>query len=130
MSKSRVILLKTVCWLAVSGFALASVGMHRLFAEAARPDSGIWCGNSVTDPLAALLSFGTPLSVAAIVPLGVLWRRGLAAGWSVIPGSLLVIGCTTSLLVTGIRFFRDALPNFHLSDIVWWMRPVGGLFGV
>ncbi len=130
MSKSQVILFKAVCWLVVSGFALASAGMHRLFMEAARPDSGIWCGNSVTDPLAVLLSFGTPFSVAAIVPLGILWRRGLAAGWSVIPGALLVIGCTTSLLVAGIRFFRDALPGFYLSDIVWWMRPVGGWFGV
>jgi hypothetical protein len=130
MINLRVILLKTACWFVVSGFTLTSIKMHRLFAEAARPDSGIWCGNNVTNPLAALLNFGTPLSVVAIVPLGILWRRELAAGWSVIPGSLLVIGCTTSLLVAGIRFFRDALPGFHLSDIVWWMRPVGGLLGV
>ena len=130
MSKSQVIFLKLACWLIVSGFALASVGMHRLFAEAARPESGIWCGNSITDPLSALLSFGTPLAIAAIVPLGVLWRRGFAAAWSVVPPLSVVIGCTTLLLVGGIRFFRDSLPGFHLSDIVWWMRPVGGLFGV
>ena len=130
MIKSRLILLKTICWLVVGGFALASVGMHQLFAEAAQPHSGIWCGNNVTDPLAAVLSFGTPLGVAAVIPLGVLWRRGLAAGWSVLPASLVVLACTTSLLVCGIRFFRTALPGFHLSDIVWWMRPAGGLFGI
>jgi hypothetical protein len=130
MSKSHLILLKTACWVVVGGFVLGSVAMHRLFVEAARPDSGIWCGNSVTDPLGALLSFGTPLSVVAVVPLGVLWRRGLAAAWSVVPASLLVLVCTASLLVVGIRFFRDFLPGFHLSDIVWWMSPVGGVFGV
>ena len=130
MSKSQVIFLKTVCWLVVGGFTLASVGMQRLFAEAARPDSGIWCGNSVTDPLGALLSFGTPLGVAAVVPLGILWRRGLAAAWSALPALLLVLACTALLLVGGIRFFRDSLPGFHLSDTVWWMRPVGGLLGV
>ena len=130
MSKSSLILLKTVSWLVVVGFAFACVAMHRLFAEAARTDSVIWCGNSVTDPLSALLSLGTPFGIAAVIPLSVFWRRGLAAGWSVVPAWLLVLASTASLLIGGIRFFRDALPGFHLSDIVWWMRPVGGLFGV
>jgi hypothetical protein len=76
------------------------------------------------------LSFGAPLHSAAVVALRILWRRGLATGWFVILASLLVIGCTTLVLVGGIRFFRDALPGFYLSDIVWWMRPVEGLFGV
>jgi len=130
MSKSKAMFLQSVCWLVVGGFALATAQMHRLFAEAARPDSGIWCGNSVTDPFSCLLSFGTPVGVAAVVALGILWRRRLAAGWSFEPASLIVLVCTTSLLVAGIRFFRDSLPGFHLSDIVWWMKPVGGLFGV
>lgn len=130
MSKSHLFGLKAACWLVVIGFALASVEMHLFFAEAARPNSGIWCGNSITEPLSAILSFGTPLGAAAVISLAVLWRRGLAGGWSVVPASLLVLACTTSLIVTGIQFFHDSLPGFYLSDIVWWMRPVGGFFGV
>ena len=130
MSKPLVIFLKSTCWLVIGGFALASVTMHRFFAEAARPDSGIWCANSITEPLGAILSFGTPFGVAAAVPLGVLWHRGLAAAWSAVLASSLVLVCTALLLVDGIQFFRGSLPGFHLSAIVWWMRPVGGLFGV
>src|SRR6185436_15798575 len=109
MSKSQLILLKTLCWLVIGGFALASAAMHSVFTEAARPNSGVWCGNSVTDPLGRLLSLGTPLGVAAIIPLGVLWRRGLATFWSLLAASLLVLVCTSSILVAGVRFFRDSL---------------------
>ena len=42
--------------------------MYQLFAEATQPNSGIWCGNSVADPLAAILSFGAPLGVADTPP--------------------------------------------------------------
>ncbi len=130
MRKPSLILLKTACWLAIGIFASASVAMHLVLARAIRSDAVIWCGNTVTDPLSSLLSAGTPMGVAAVVPLGVLWKRGLAAGWPVVPASLVVVGFTASLLVGGIRFFQAALPGYHLSEVVWWMRPFGGLFGV
>ena len=131
MSKSRVILLKMACWLVIGGFAVAGVRMHRLLLEAARPDPGIWCGNTVINPLGVILSIGSPLGVVAVVLLGMLWRRGLAAGWPVMLAALLILVGTTSLLVYGIRFCRDSLPGeLYLSDIVWWMGPVGRLLGV
>jgi len=61
MRKSEAMFLKTLCWLAVGGFAFVSVGMHRLLAEATRDSAVRWCGNGITDPLSAILSFGTPL---------------------------------------------------------------------
>jgi hypothetical protein len=130
VSISRITLLKTACWLIIGSFTLGSLAMHRLLLEAAKPNSGIDCGNTVTDPLGAMLSFGAPLGAAAVVPLGILWRRGSAKGLSVVPAFVLVGICTTSLLLGGIQFFRGSLPGFHLSDIVWWLRPVGTLLGI
>ena len=130
MRKSEAMFLKTLCWLAVGGFAFVSVGMHRLLAEATRDSAVRWCGNGITDPLSAILSFGTPLGVSAVVLLGTLWRQGLATVWSFVSASLIVFGCTASLLISGVRFFRDFLSGFYLSDIVWWMKPIGGLIGV
>src|SRR5260221_5661329 len=100
MSKADTKVLKLVCWSAVLVFsfltAVFGYGMHRLFAEAARPGSmGLWCGNIVTDPLGFMLSFGVPVGVSAVVPLGVLWRRGMASGWSLLTAALLALTCTT-----------------------------------
>lgn len=127
-SPRTVLLLKAMCWLVIGGFSIGSLGMHRFLAWAAQPDSGIWCGNSITDPLAALLNIGAPLGVAAAGVLAILRWRSVAAAWTVICGALVVITCTAWLLFIGIRFFQ-ALPGFYLSSIVWWMRPIGELFG-
>lgn len=130
MNSARIILLlKAACWLVIGGFAVATLGMHWFLTWAAQPGNEIWCGNSITDPLAALLNIGAPLGVAAAGALGISWWRGGAAAWTVICGTLVVIACTTWLLFTGIRFFQ-ALPGFYLSSIVWWMRPIGEFFGV
>ena len=97
-----------------------------MFVEAARPGSvGLMCGNSVTDPLGAILSFGTPVSVAGVAGLAGLAHRGLAGRRSVVSAAVLALGCTAGLMVFGIRFFRDSLPGFHLSEIVWWLKPFG-----
>jgi hypothetical protein len=130
MRSSRIMLLQLPSWLMIAGFALASIKMHSLFAESFRPDSGILCGNTVTDPLGRILSVGVPLGFLAIVPLGLLWNRGLASSWSLVPALFLVMAFTGSLLSVGIRYFLVYLPGSYLSDIVWWMRPVGRFLGV
>ena len=131
MTKSQAIQWKTACWIAVGGFTAASAwfgwGMHQMIAESTRPGSmGLMCGNSVTDPLGIILSFGTPVSVAGVVGFAGLAHRGLASRWSVASTGLLALGCTASLLMFGLRFFRESLPGFHLSEIVWWLKPFGG----
>jgi hypothetical protein len=135
MSKSRAIQLKTICWIAVTGFTASSAwfgwGMHQMSGESAQPDSlGLMCGSSVTNLLGVILSIGAPAGLAALVGFAVLWHRGFANQWSVASAALLAVGCTATLLVFGIRFFRDALPGFYLSDIVWWLKPFGRVFGV
>ena len=120
MTKSQAIQWKTAFWIAVGGFTVASAwfgwGMHQMFAEAARPGAmGLMCGNSVTNPLGAILSLGTPVGVAAVVGFAGLAHRGLARWWSVVSAALLALGCTAGLLVFGIRFFEDSLPGIHLS---------------
>lgn len=103
-----ILLLKVACWLVIGGFAVATFGMHRDFAQMIQPGSGLWCGNSVTEPLQPILNLGAPLAVAAVVLLVILWWRGLASLWSVVAEALLVTGCTASLLVVGIGFFQNA----------------------
>jgi len=130
VTKAQVIILwKTACWIAVGGFTAASAwygwGMHQFFAEAARPGSGLMCGNSVTDPLGAILSFGTPVGLAGLAGFAGLAHRGLAGRWSVVGAAVLALGCTAGLLTFGFRFFRDSLPGFHLSESVWWLKPFG-----
>lgn len=135
LTRSERIVLKTLCWSIVIGFTaltgLFGLGIHHLFAESAKPSSLGWCGNSVTDPLGAILSFGTPLSIAAVIPLGVLWRRGMARGWSVATAAALALICTITLVIFGVHFFRDSLAGVdHLSNNVWWLRPIGSLVGI
>ena len=119
---------KTACWLAVGGFAATSAffawSMHLFFAEAARPGS-LMCGNSVTDPLEAILSIGTPISVGGVWGFACLARERVVSWKSVFVAGLLTFCCTAGLLVFGFRFYRDALPGFHLSEIVWWLKPFG-----
>ncbi len=129
MRQSQVILLKSACWVTVGAFAgmsgLFGIEMRQILAENARPGSlGLFCGNSVTDPLELLLGLGSPIGFAAIVPLVDLWRRGLATGRSVIPPALVVFTCTAMLLLFGIRFFREYLGSVPLSNLVWWMPSV------
>jgi hypothetical protein len=128
MTKSQVIQSKIACWLAVGGFTGASTltgwNLCQFFAEASRP--GVFmCGNSVIDPLGAILGFGTPVGLAGAIGLAVLARRGLASWWSAVGAALLALGCTVGFLVFGFQFCRDSLPGFHLSNIVWWLRPLG-----
>ena len=58
MTKSQAILWKMTFWMPVGGFVAASVwfgwDMHQLFTRPAQ--AGLMCGNTVTDPLGALLS--------------------------------------------------------------------------
>ena len=135
MSKPHIILLKTLCWLGVVAFIVSAgaygLAMRRLFAEIARPGSFmLTCGNTVTDSLGAILSLGTPTGFAAVVALGVLWQRHSASRWSVVTAAVLSFACTTVLVAFGVHFFRNSLPGCYLSDIVWWMRPVGRWLGV
>jgi hypothetical protein len=135
MTKSEVIQLRTICWITVTGFTALSAwfawGTHQMFAQSAQSrELSLICGNSVTDPLGAILSFGTPVVFSAVAGLAVLSRRGFASRWSVACAALLPLGCAAALVVFGIRLFREALPGFHLSDIVWWLKPLGRVFGV
>jgi len=130
MTKSQTIQWKTACWIAVGGFTAASTwfgwNVHQLFSPSAPPGSiGLICGNTVTDPLGAILSSGTPISLAGVAGFVFLSHRGVGSRWSVASAAVLTVACTAALLVFGIRFFRDALPGFELSQIVWWLRPFG-----
>jgi len=125
-----ILLLKAACWLVIGGFAVATFGMRRDFSQMSQPDSGLWCGNSVTEPLKPILSYGAPLAASAVALLAILWWRGLASLWSVVPEALLVIGCTASLLFLGIGFFQAALPGYHFSNLIWWVRPFGQFLGI
>ena len=113
MTKSQTIQWKTACWIAVGGFAAASAwfgwGMHQMFVEAARPGSvGLMCGNSVTDPLGAILSFGTPVSVAGVAGLAGLAHRGLAGRRSVVSAAVLWQDTPGSLLPPGLSPWRQS----------------------
>lgn len=141
MTKSQAIQWKTACWIVVGGFALLSVAfgviMGRLVYLQHHPElwprdsfgGPLWCGNSVTDPLGAMLGIGTPISLAGVVGFAVLAYRGHASRTSVISAAVLGLGCTVGLLVFGFRFFRDDLDGAQLSEIVWWLKPFG-FFGV
>ena len=128
------IVLKSVSWIVVAGFAavsvLVGVLIHRLLVEAKRPGSVLYCGNSVTGPIAALLNIGTPIAFAAVIVIGFLWKQKLASGGSVIMAALLSMTCTTTLVLYGIHFYHDYLPGEHFSDTVWWMKPAGALFAI
>jgi hypothetical protein len=125
MKTASIIPIKIGCWISIGCFVLACVRMHQIFEELARPGSGLWCGNGVAAPLGLMLNVGVPLATVAVVGLFALWRNGRAAIWSVLPTALIVLICSMMVLNAGIRFFREALPGFHLSDTVWWMKTAG-----
>ena len=133
MTKSQTIQWKTACWIAVGGFTAASAwfgwSMHQLFSQSAQPGSlGLMCGNSVTDPLGAILSFGTPISLAGVVGFVFLSHRGVGSRWSVVSAAVLTVVCTVALLVFGFRFFSRCLARFPpftdcmVVETIWHMR--------
>jgi hypothetical protein len=130
MTKTRALFLNFACWsavlaLPVCGVAYAAI-VSRVYTEAARGGlSGFWCGNTVTDPLVLILSVGTPAAVVSVAALGALRLRQFVNTGSLITAAVLTAGCTGALMEYGARFFRAALPGHHLSNLVWWMWPIG-----
>ncbi|MHA3771508.1 hypothetical protein ACXR0O_08220 [Verrucomicrobiota bacterium sgz303538] len=130
MSRTRALLLKIVCWSAVLALPVSAIGytvmVNRAYAEVERRSlSGVWCGNSITDPLISILSFGTPAALIAVAVLGGLRLRRLVNTGSLLTAAVLTIACTGALIANGVRFFQKSLPGHHLSEVVWWMSPIG-----
>ena len=123
-----------VCWYAVIAFILLAgaygLSMHNHFAFVASHPDRMSCGNLVTGPLEELLGLGVPVVFVAVAGLGFLRHHNLTNRWPVIAAAAASVAVTAALAAFGVHFFRTSLPNFFLSDIVWWMRPVGKWFGV
>lgn len=126
MSRTHALLLKTLCWIAVFALLACSVAyaiiVNRAYADATRRGlSGLWCGNTVTDPLALIFSFSTPAAAAAVIGLGALRLRHIVSTSSVVTALVITLACTGALVSFGTQLFRASLPGHHLSELVWWM---------
>lgn len=122
LAKSRVaywiLVVPLICASVVYGpYAHHLIGMPHLMSA-----------NAIVDPLVFILSYLTPVAVVGILGLGFLWRHGLTKGWTVVLAAALFLSCTVSLVAFGVHGFRGS--SWHLSDLVWWLKPVGKLFGI
>jgi len=108
-----------LCWTMVVGFVAGSVAYVLYVPYVFRH---LWCANTLTDPLAILLSCVAPAAGGAVVTLGVLWLRGLLGGWIPALAGVLCLVTLAVLLAYGSWLFRTILPSHPLSEVVWWLR--------
>lgn len=111
-----------VCWIAIAGFAAASVAFG-FFAPSIMQD--LWCANRITDPLSALLSYFAPAAGCAVIVLSVFWYRGALRLWNPVFGSAVSALTVGALSAYGASLFRTILPSHSLSDFVWWLKLLG-----
>jgi hypothetical protein len=127
-------LVKLGCWLLVCPLLCASAAycpyVHTIYIKSVIPGTHtpFVSANDVIDRLAAILNYLTPIAVLGVIGFGLLWHRGSSSGWSAVVAGALSLGCTSALLAFGIHASRG--DYFPLSDFVWWLKPVGKLFGV
>jgi hypothetical protein len=91
-------------WMLIVPLVCASIA-YAPFAHHILGDPRDGDANEIVDPLAMILSYLTPIAFAGIIGLCVLWRRGLAKGWTVFVASMLFVTCTFSLVAFGIYGF-------------------------
>lgn len=130
MRNTRVLQLKVVCWIAVLALPVCALGytlmVNRAYEEAARRGlSDIWCGNTITDPLAQILSVGTPAAMFGLAVLVHLRLRHLVSTGSLLAAAVITLACTGALIAYGVSFFQTSVPGHSLSELVWWMPPIG-----
>ena len=123
MSKRRAMMMKPVCWVAISLFLCAAIGFAAMAVkEMITPSGGLWCANTITDPLHALLNYGFPICAFCVLTL----FRQQNAGFShrkLATAAAVVIGLfTLGLASFGVYFHRIALEGAaRLSECVWWI---------
>jgi hypothetical protein len=127
-TKLGINILKTLCWSAIVFLSLCAsaygVFIYEWYYAGGLAHSPGWCGNMVTDPLDLMLSIGTPISFAGTIILGSLWRRNMAGGSSVAVALGLSLAFTIALFIFGHYYFRYSIPNYHLTDSIWWLKPL------
>jgi hypothetical protein len=118
---------KVTYWMLVVPVICISIA-YGLYARHLLAMSSLMSANAIVDPLVFILSYLIPVSVFGAIGLGFLWRRRLAKGWTVALAVVLVLVCAVALVAFGVHGFRGS--SWHLSDLVWWLKPLGRIFEI
>jgi hypothetical protein len=108
-------------WAILALFFVASgAAAYTIHAEL-QPSTGVTCGNCLTDPVRMILNLGAPLVAVTVSGLAYLTHRAGGRLWPVVSVGTLSAAIIAGFVVFGMWLFRDLLPGYHLSEIVWWM---------
>ena len=124
-SGTKILLL--VAWTALGAFiagAVASVAYATGLAYGARPPGALGiCGNSVSDPICAVLSYGVPVLFGSAVIISYrTFRQGESWAYPVVFAVLSVISVSTFLHYAG-SFFQPLFGDAPVLKSVWWIAP-------
>ena len=115
--------LKWLCVVTVVLFLLLSavfgISMRSVLQESAQ--GGLWCGNTITDPLWAMLNLAVPVAGAASLALSVLAWKKLCSSKLALPLVLAFAVATAAETAFGFWVYTQWLPG-HWRNMVWWFR--------
>lgn len=116
-----------VAWTALGVFvaaAVASVSYATGLAYGARPPGALGiCGNSVSDPICAVLSYGVPFLFGSVVVTCYRARR-LGTSWTYPAGFAVLSAISASAFLYYARsFFQPLFGDAPVLKGVWWIAP-------
>lgn len=112
-------LMKRCLW-GVIGIFTALSGLYAV--ETFKILNDHYCGNSVLDPLGAILNWAAPIAFASSLGLVCLARTGIGGKWFAEISGIVVISITVCLVRFGIWYHAVHLGgHFEFSNEIWWL---------
>jgi hypothetical protein len=104
--------------------AVASIAYATGLAYGTRPPGALGiCGNSVSDPICAVLSFGVPVLFGLVVSTVYLWfRQGMSWVYPAVLATLSTLTVSFFILYAG-AFLDPLFGAVWVFEGVWWMAP-------
>ena len=116
-----------VSWAALGCFLLAAVAAAAIAHQEAHgtrpPGTLLFCGNSISDPICSVLSYGAPLLIGFNLLLVILSVRG-GLPWNK-PAGLLAgsIVSVSGLTIYSASLFRPLFGTAPVLESIWWIAP-------
>ena len=124
-TQAKLVLL--VAWTALGAFiaaAFASIAYATGLAYGTRPPGALGiCGNSVSDPICSVLSFGVPVLFGLAVSAGYLsFRQGVPWAHPAMFATFSTLSVSLFIHYAG-AFFYPLFGEVPVFEGVWWMAP-------
>lgn len=114
-------------WAILGGFVLsafASGAYSHEIAYGKRPSGTLGiCGNSVSEPICLVLSYGVPLLFGVTLNLGIQSARHVVP-WPHSAGLFVIsTACVAAYVTYAASFFRPLFGDAPVLESIWWIAP-------